>query len=438
MTQHLELARAAASLAQPLTEAGQLAPLIESLSKARVVMLGEASHGTHEFYEWRREISQVLIRDHGFHFIAVEGDWPPCRQVHDTIHGRGHADPIGALQAFHRWPTWMWANAEMVTLIRWLKEHNDSHPRKAGFYGLDVYSLFESMSEVLRQLRHLDPHLAAEVRSRYSCFERFQRDEKAYARSLLSDPRGCEVEVVEALKELLRLRLHSGNVGSHTLSRAALFDVQQNARIVANAEDYYRTMVLGGVDSWNVRDRHMLETLEILLNRYGANSKAIVWAHNSHVGDHRATDMVLHGQVNIGGLARQKWGEEQVALVGFGTHRGEVIAAHAWGGAIEKMPVPPGIVGSLEEEFHIAAENLKTPAFFLDLNGASRVFTEVKGHRAIGVVYNPALERHGNYVPTSLANRYDAFVFIDQTTALTPFDLQVAHGEFPETWPGGA
>jgi erythromycin esterase-like protein len=428
------MAVAARQVAITLRQPQDLDELARKLSTRRIVMLGEASHGTHEFYDLRRQISEILIADYGFRLIAVEGDWPPCARLNEYIQGEGPANVVTALSAFRRWPTWMWANTETMTLAENLRRHNArvAPRRRAGFFGLDVYSLFESIDEVLRQLHTFDPQLARALRARYACFEPFEKDEKAYARTLLQMPAGCRESAVESLQMLLGVRMDQ--IGD------TLFDAQQNARIVANAENYYRAMVHGDEDSWNVRDAHMLETLQALLARHGPDAKAIVWAHNTHIGDYRATDMVERGQVNIGGLAREVWGDDQVALVGFGTFAGDVIAAHAWGGAMERKPVPPAPEGSVEHALHLAAQELQCTTFLLDfttLSDPERVFAQVRGHRAIGVVYNPAFERFGNYVPTSLSQRYDAFVFVDQTSALTPLHPRVDRSEMPETWPQG-
>lgn len=423
--------------AQPFQHASDLGPLISRIKDSKVVMLGEATHGTHEFYDWRRIISQELIANHGFNFIAVEGDWPPCQSLNEYIsHGSPQGTAREALTAFQRWPTWMWANAEVAELAEWLRHHNASANEKVGFHGLDVYSLFESMEVVLERLHDLNPFLARRARTLYSCFERFNEDERRYARSLIQMPEGCEGEVAQVLSELLSFRLDG-------LSdrEAALFDARQNARIVKNAEDYYRTMMLGTEDSWNVRDRHMMETLQLLLDHYGPTAKGIVWEHNTHIGDYRATDMLSMGQVNIGGLARERLGEDAVSLVGFGTYEGTVIASHAWDGPTQNLPVPPGRTGTYEEAFHdaCAAEGHKQSFITFDAEDreAGSSLAETLGHRAIGVVYDPAHERWGNYVPTSLANRYDAFVFFDQSRAVEPYSISFLHEDFPETWPRG-
>jgi erythromycin esterase-like protein len=334
----------------------------------------------------------------------------------------------------------MWANTETAELAAWMRAHNDglSSQEKCGFYGLDVYSLFESVDSAITELSLIDPFLSRRLRARYACFDTFRRDEKKYARSLLHFPAGCQDQVTRNLQELLERRL-SGPVGTSPYGDA-FFDAEQNARIVANAENYYRTMVHGNEDSWNVRDRHMMDTLETLLHRYGSDAKGIVWAHNTHIGDYRATDMLAQGQINIGGLAREKWGEENVALVGFGTYQGSVIASHAWDGPIERLEVPAGKPGSFESSFHKAAAALGEKNLWIDLTDPAAKegpLTETRGHRAIGVVYHPAYESFGNYVPTSLPYRYDAFLFFEQTSALNPLGQGFNRADIPETWPQG-
>lgn len=426
------LIRSIQTRARSLRKTIDLKPLIDKIGQTKIVMLGEASHGTHEFYEWRRLISEWLIVKYGFQFIAVEGDWPPCWELNRYVRLQGGESARQVLERFRRWPTWMWANTEIIRFAEWMRSHNQIVPpaKRVGFYGLDVYSFFESIDAVLSQLEKISPLLARRARIRYGCLDPFRPDEKAYIKSLFAMPEGCRQQIVENLQDLLALRL-DGEV---------LFDVQQNARVVANAEIYYRTLIEGNEDSWNVRDRHMLETLDLLLNRFGPDTKGIVWAHNTHIGDYRATDMASAGQVNLGGLAREKWGEGQVALVGLGTYQGKVTASHAWDGPIETMTVPPSRTGSYESSFHEVATLSGSKAFFIDLGGKGArkgPLSQVKGHRAIGVVYHPAYERFGNYVPTSLAHRYDAFIFIDETTALEPLILPFESGELPEAWPRG-
>ncbi len=414
----------------PFSKASDFCPLIEKVKDKRVVMLGESSHGTHEFYEWRSQITAELIRHHGFSFIAVEGDWPPCQKVNDFVQHRTPKSAVEALSSFSRWPTWMWANQEMLGLMEWLREWNTGRGDPVGFHGLDVYSLYDSMEEVRAALARLDPKLGKEVEKLYACFHPYWNNEKAYTRSLFHYPEGCEGEVEKALEKILRRNLDRGD---------AFFDVAQNARIIRNAERYYHAMI-NGADSWNIRDRHMMETLQMLLDHYGAGSKCIIWEHNTHIGDYHATDMLIHGQVCLGGLAREILGEDKVALVGFTTFAGTVTASNAWDGPAETMTVPRAKPGSLEAAFHEAIPVVGHENFFVTLDHVDQhsPFMDYRGHRAIGVVYHPAFEKKSNYVPTKLARRYDAMVFIDETTALTPLDVAADPSKVPETYPFGS
>lgn len=416
--------------ARSVTDSSSWDELIQSLSSRRVVMLGEATHGTQEFYHFRRLISERLIKDHGFNFIAVEGDWPDCMKLNEYIqYGRGR-NARDLMMQFHRWPTWMWANEETATLVENLKVN------KTGFFGLDVYSLFESMDYVNAYAMRALPNQAAQIRAKYACFDPFDRDEKLYAKSLLEFPEGCRHEVIANLRDLLRLR-----IDSKTKQSPEYFNAQQNARIVANAEHYYRAMLFGGPPSWNIRDHHMLDTLQQLLHRAGPQSKCIVWAHNSHIGDYHATDMLEAGYVNLGGLARERFGKEKVALVGFGTYQGQVLASSAWEGPETVTTVLPARPSSFEDYCHRAAEGLPSKDFYIvfdKLSENSVLRQRSYGHRAIGVVYNTRAEAKGhNYVPTIPAQRYDAFVFIDRTSYLQSIPTKTTHLDLPETWPGG-
>ena len=422
-----------------------LRQLIDSLKNKKVVMLGEASHGTKEFYEWRRIISEELISNHGFNFISVEGDWPPCQQINKFIQTTDKNDTDQKiaekiLSHFSRWPTWMWANEEVIELITWLRRTNNSRiTNPVGFYGLDVYSLYDSIDQVIELLNKIDPKLALSAKSFYSCFDLYRHDEKAYAKSLFHIPEGCQKDVLSVLKETLQYKLK--NISSKIVSEEneILFDAVQNARIVYNAENYYRAMIFGEEDSWNVRDHHMMDSLSMLLNHYGPEAKGIVWAHNTHIGDYRATDMHMHGQVNIGGLAREAFGKEQVSLVGFSTYTGSVIASHSWDGPIQILPVPKAIDKSVESEFHNAIPKIGSQDFYVMFENESEFspLSQTRGQRAIGVVYHPPSEHRGNYVPTILSDRYDAFVFFDETQALSPLTVEVDIEKIPETYPFG-
>jgi erythromycin esterase len=413
--------------AKPFATPEDLSPLVGLLKRKKVVMLGEATHGTSEFYSIRAEISKILIREHGFRFIAVEGDWPDLWRLDRYIRSGAGGSARAVLSDIHRWPRWMWANEE----ISYLAESLRSYP--AGFYGLDVYSLFESIGEVVHFAKQHAPDLALKIEARYACFEPFQKDEIAYARSLYADPSGCRDQVVANLRDLLSMRLdpRSGFGGE-------LFSAQQNALIVRNAEQYYRAMIQGDT-SWNIRDHHMLDILERLLEREGNDGKAIVWAHNTHIGDYRATDMASEGYVNIGGLARDRWGHDDVALVGMSTHEGTVIAGSSWGAREEVMSLPPSKPESLERAFHDACLKSGRETLYMIFDDSSKhgPLSKTVGHRAVGVVYDPLRESRGNYVPSVPTDRYDAFLFFNRTIALHPIAGYGARGILPETWPSG-
>lgn len=413
----------------PFESINDFSPLVESIKDKKIVMLGESSHGTSEYYEWRSKISQELIEKHGFSFIAVEGDWPSCEHINSAIQNIVDEDPIKTLAHFSRWPTWMWANVEIISLMNWMSEWNKLGHR-VGFHGLDVYSLYESINEVKKNLKKSHPELMGAVNEFYSCFDPYLHNEKAYVKSLFHMPEGCTEEVSEALEILLQKRFSNDE---------NFFDNIQNAKVIRNAEKYYRAMITGE-DSWNIRDHHMMETLERLQEHYGPEAKAIVWAHNTHIGDYRATDMVLNNQVNLGGLARKRYGAELVALIGFATYSGTVIAASAWDGKTEVMKIPNAEIGSLESLLHGAAPFIGSKQFYFQLKDfkEEELFKDYLGHRAIGVVYQSQYESRGNYVPTILSKRYDALIYFDHTSALTPLDIKFDKEKIPETYPFGA
>ena len=419
--------------AMPLKDETSLKSLINSVKDKKIVMIGEASHGTQDYYKWRQLISQELITQHGFNFISVEGDWPACQRINQFIKGQEHGDSHKILSTFDRWPTWMWANLELVWFTDWLKEWNEKADPKVSFYGLDIYSFYESVDLVLSTLRTIDPDLAKLAEQKYACLEPFRHDEKLYAKSLFKTPEGCKKQVLDVLKETLEKKIHTSNRSE------TWFDIQQNAQIVANAENYYRAMVFGEEDSWNVRDKHMMSTIEMLLEHHGTGSKAIVWAHNTHVGDYRATDMVTSGHLNIGGLAREIFGNENVGLIGFGSYDGSVTASYMWNGPILKYDIPEARPGSVENACHQVIGNVGCSDFYLmfDPFDHGSPLNQVMDHRAIGVVYDPDIEHRGNYVPTSLSNRYDAFIFIDRSNSLTPIQAHFDKKKFPETYPFG-
>jgi erythromycin esterase len=424
-----------AGLAQPLSSSRDLDPLIEAIGDSRYVLLGEATHGTSEFYKWRAAISRRLIVEKGFSFIGVEGDWPDCYAVNRFVKHIAGDTAEKVLHSFSRWPTWMWANREIVDLANWLATHNSMAPasRQTGFYGLDVYSLWESMHAVVEYLEKLDPELARNARRAYSCFEPYDEDAQEYARATALVPTSCEDEAVRMLHALRSRASELKEDGPD-----AFFNAEQNALIARNAEMYYRTMVRGGPGSWNVRDNHMVETLERLMEHHGPDAKAIVWEHNTHVGDARFTDMARSGMVNVGQLMRQAHEREGVFLVGFGTHRGTVIAGREWGAPMEKMRVPEAREGSYEAAINQADVGDSMFIFDRTRKSAYEQLSEPRGHRAIGVVYDPRTEQWGNYVPTILPERYDAFLYIEETKAVDPLHMAVlVDGEPPETYPSG-
>ncbi|QEC65801.1 erythromycin esterase family protein [Panacibacter ginsenosidivorans] len=420
--------------AHPLQSKVDLQPLFNRIGDSRIVMLGEASHGTHEYYTWRAHITKRLIEEKGFNFIAVEGDWPDCYRLNRFIKGydADNKSAFKVLRAFNRWPTWMWANWEIIALADWLRQYNIglAANKKSGFYGLDVYSLWESMESIMRYLQKTDKAALKVAEEAYHCFEPYKKDEgQAYARALQFVPELCENEVVHLLKEIQR------KLPSYNTDHENVFNAEQNALVTVNAEKYYRAMIKGGPHSWNVRDRHMADTLERLLTFHGPNSKVIVWEHNTHIGDARATDMIDEGMFNIGELARMQHHEKGVVLVGFGSYKGSVMAGRSWGAPMHSIQMPEAEKGSWEYLLHKAgAANklLMMDDFMTDVFMENHI-----GHRAIGVVYNPRYEQYGNYVPTILPMRYDAFIYLDETKALHPLHIEPDGAQMPETYPFG-
>ena len=412
------------SLARSSTGTAGLDGLVDAVAGARFVCLGEASHGTHEYYAWRAELSQRLVMEHGFTWIGVEGDWPDCWRINRWVRGIEDQDLDAGqvLARFERWPTWMWANREVADFLAWLHAWNRSLPpeRRVGFYGLDVYSLWDSLRETISWLEaHAPDALPAAMRA-WQCFVPYQEDPHRYAWSTRLVPESCEPDVVALLVEVRR------RTRPLTDDEDA-FDAAQNAEVAAGAEHYYRTMVRGDRQSWNIRDHHMADTIDRLAQRAGPRSKGLVWEHNTHVGDARATDMAAAGLVNVGQLVRQRHAADGVALVGFAGHRGTVLAAGGWGSQERVLTVPPAVAGSHEDLLHRA---LGAPAVlvFPEDRGGTWLSTR-RGHRAIGVVYEPRRER-GNYVPTVMGARYDALVWFEETAALRPL-----HREAPPREP---
>jgi protein-L-isoaspartate(D-aspartate) O-methyltransferase len=425
-----------AEAAEPLPgfdESGFAAPF-DRFADCRVVLLGEASHGTSEFYRARAAITRRLVERHGFTIVAVEADWPDAASINRHIRHlppRDNAEPM-----FQRFPTWMWRNAEVHALVEWLHGHNEGREaaRQAGFYGLDMYNLGGSIAAVLEYLDRVDPEAAGVARERYGCLTPWQKEPATYGRAVLT--RGyqkCEAEVTRQLHELLRRRLeYAGGDGDEFL------DATQNARLVTAAERYYRVMYYGGAESWNLRDTHMFETLEHLLDAHGPQSKAVVWAHNSHIGDARHTEMGrARDELNIGQLCRERFGDA-AALVGFGTHTGTVAAATDWDDDMEVKRVRPSRGDSIERLCHDSG----VPRFLLDLregrhDALRRRLLEPRLERFIGVIYRPETELQSHYAEVSLPRQFDAWVWFDHTTAVTPLGPQHPGPGVPETYPTG-
>jgi erythromycin esterase-like protein len=417
-------------------------PLLDSIGGARFVLLGEASHGTHEFYRERAQITKRLIVEKGFSAVAVEADWPDAYRVNRFVRGSARIpDANDALSGFRRFPTWMWRNADVLDFAGWMRAHNDGlrrEEKKVGFYGLDLYSLHSSIEAVLSYLGKVDPEAAARARGRYSCFDHFGTDSQVYGYATaagLAEP--CEAEVVGTLVDLRRRAAEYARRDGR-VARDDFFFAEQNARLVKNAEEYYRAMFRGRVASWNLRDRHMVETLDALvdfLEREGLPGRVVVWAHNSHLGDARATEMGEAGEWNVGQLVRERHGRE-AALVGFTTHRGTVTAASEWDGSAERKRVRPALPESYEALFH----DVGVPRFLLLLSeeGKARAaLDEPRLERAIGVIYLPETERVSHYFTARLPAQFDAVLHFDETRAVEPLEraAEQPSEEVPETFP---
>jgi erythromycin esterase-like protein len=419
-------------------------PLMDLAGDARFVLLGEASHGTHDFYRERAEITKRLIEEKRFTAVAAEADWPDAYRVDRYVRGvSDDADAVEALSGFKRFPTWMWRNTDVVEFVEWLRAHNDALPQgatKTGFYGLDLYSLRASMEAVLRYLEEVDPDAAKEARARYACFDHSGEDDQVYGfLTAAGATRSCQEEVVRQLVELQR-RAIAYEQRDGRVAKDEFFSAEQNARVVKNAEAYYRSMFLEEVSSWNLRDRHMAETLDALashLERQGARAKIAVWAHNSHIGDARATELGERGELNVGQLAREHYGRDAV-LVGFATHHGTVTAASGWGAPAERKRVRPALSTSYEAMFH----DTQLERFLLTL-GENQKATDALWYprleRAIGVIYLPESERLSHYFHARLSDQFDAVLHFDETRAVEPLErtAEWEAGEAPETFPFG-
>ena len=428
------LAKMVASLCTPFRsiEDVDLAPLLRRIGDAKVVLLGEATHGTSEFYRMRERISQELIAQKGFTFVAIEGDWPDAARIDHYV--RHFEYPPSEWTAFARFPRWMWRNNEVRAFVDWMRKDNASKPsqRRTAFYGLDLYSLYTSIGEVLRYLDRVDPETAGIARHRYGCLTPWQNDPAAYGHAALTGAyRTCEMSVVSMLRDILtKQNLYMAHDGER------YNDVVQNARLVANAERYYRVMYYGSRASWNLRDSHMFETLQSLLAFHGRDSKAIVWAHNSHVGNAAATEMAARGETNIGELCRKEFGD-QVYSIGFGTHSGHVAAASDWDGPMEIKPVQPSRNDSYERLFH----DTDVARFLLPMRtgltqNLRNALMKPRLERAIGVIYRPDTELASHYFQAVLPQQFDEYIWFDETSAVSPFETLELAG-LPDTYPFG-
>lgn len=411
--------------------------IVDAIGDARIVLLGEASHGTHDFYATRAAVTRRLIETRGFRAVTIEGDWPDARRVDRFVRAMSSdADADMALSGFRRFPQWMWRNTVVRDFVSWLRRWNDEQEpeRRCGFYGLDLYSLHSSIDAVLKYLDRVDPGAAVRARERYSCFEHVGGDDpQAYgfaaSRNIVET---CEDEVVRQLAELRHCADQYESRGEDDF-----FSAEQNARLVANAERYYRSMFHGRVSSWNLRDTHMVETLDAVIDRLerdGEPARLCVWAHNSHLGDARATQMGRSGELNVGELVRERYGDA-TCLVGFTTYTGTVTAAHDWDEPAHRRIVRPGLAGSTEALFH----RVDDPRFLLDLRQRA-VRDELAGsrlERAIGVIYRPETERQSHYFHVDLPNQFDLVIHYDETRALEPLERSEGwiRGEPPETYP---
>ena len=408
-----------------LKRSNDLEPLMKRIGDAQFVLLGEASHGTHEYYTWRTAITKRLIEEKEFNIIAVEGDWPDCYKLNRYIKGLDYLnkDVSYILKMFNRWPTWMWANWEIAALINWLRERNTGlyQNKKTGFYGLDVYSLWESMQTMFSYLQKTDPAAAQLAKKAMLCFEYFGEDGQAYAKEWRSLPESCREPVIKLLLEMRK------KAPMYDHDPEAALNMEQNAHVAVNAEAYYRNMIGFHDNTWNLRDTHMVDTLNRLMAFYGGNAKVVVWEHNTHIGDARFTNMKKSGMINVGQLVREQQGNTNTVLVGFGSYKGTVIAP------MQIMRMPPAKSESIEALLHNESADNKLLIF--DRYNKKERFGKEMPHRAIGVVYDPAHEKYGNYVPTILNARYDAFIYIDETKALHPLHLHPDLNKTPETYP---
>ncbi|WP_201575730.1 erythromycin esterase family protein [Psychrobacter sp. H8-1] len=413
--------------------------LMERIGDSRVVLLGESSHGTAEFYEMRARITKELIEKKGFTIITAEADWPDAAHIHHYINGR-EDDALLQNKPFSRFPTWMWANQSMLEFTHWLHAYNtkienaktESPAQKVGFYGLDLYSLYSSIEAVLDYLQQVDHKAADTARDRYGCLMPWADDPALYGHTVATKQHeGCETEVLKNLQDLVNKRLEYS-----VASGEQFFDAEQNAKLIVNAERYYRTLYCAENNSWNQRDQHMFEALQAVLEFRGSKSKAVVWAHNSHIGDARATQMGARGELNIGQLARQEYGDKAYNI-GFGTDHGTVAAASRWGGPMEIKPVQPSHIDSYERIFHeVSTDNFLLPLRYPLNEDIRKELLPERLERAIGVIYRPETELQSHYFYASLPSQFDEYIWFNKTRAVEALPKQRKDNTF-DTFPFG-
>ncbi len=424
------------AVAEPFNnpESADLSPLLERIGDARIVLIGEATHGTSEFYQLRELITRELIKKKGFNIVSLEADWPDVAHLDRFVRDTNVSPPDE--EPFIKFPTWMWNNGEVLRFVKWLKDYNEnkSEPsQKTGIYGLDFYSMFASVKAIIDYLEDINPSLAETARNRYGCLTPYENNPASYGAAAMSDEyKKCEKDVTHMLYKILANRVEAAEKNG-----ARYLDALQNARLVANSEEYYRNMYLGAQSSWNLRDNHMFGTLMSLMNHRGPDSKAVVWAHNSHVGDASATEMGARGEHNIGQLAKEDF-EEKAFNIGFGTYHGTVAAAHNWGDKMSVMNVQP----SPKESFEHLMHQVKHDNFLLPLHkkGHEQLTEELEKsrlERAIGVIYRPKTEIQSHYFQASLSNQFDEYIWFDETRAINPLPQRKKEEGVPATYPFG-
>lgn len=421
------------NISYPFEEDSDLNPLIEQAGEKRAVLIGGSTHGTSEFYRWRAKITQRLIEERNFSFVAVEGDWPVCYQINRYVKGQlPDRSARDILSAFDRWPTWIWANEEVLDFIEWLAAYNKDLPenRRVGFYGLDLYNLWDSLTAAVRYMQGANPEIAEKARDIYKCFEPHKQILDGHSWSVMQIPESCRDEVSRFLSSLEHLPPAGAGIAEEEKLNA-----EQSALVAVDAERYFRSILRGDPEAWNLREEHMANTFFRLLNFFGKGfeAKGIVWAHNTHVGDARATEMAERTEVSIGQLVRDRLGNEQTFLIGLGTYQGRVMSASDWEAPLQDVELPPAVYESWENVLHSFGQRNRM-LLFSQAGEKAGFFAEVNNHRAIGVVFDPNAE-FGNYLQAALSDSYDSFLYIDRTSATHPLPVEPRAGELPDTYP---